>query len=163
MNDTLRILQIVPGTSVDGPGLRTSIYLAGCSHRCPGCHNPASWAFDAGEEMTVEEVVRIVRAHGFNVTLTGGDPLQHANIHAVSRLVERLREEGFTVWCFTGYTFEELLSLPQVAEMLPQFEAIVEGPFIEALRDTTLQFRGSSNQRILRPDGSPWRSPWSEL
>ena len=66
---TLRVLDIVGGTSVDGPGLRTSIYLAGCGHNCPGCHNPQSWDFDCGTEMTVDEIVEIVCEQDFNVTL----------------------------------------------------------------------------------------------
>lgn len=159
MPHTLRILQIVPGTSVDGPGLRTSIYLAGCSHHCPECHNPASWDFNAGTEMSVTEIAAIVIAHGFNVTLTGGDPLQQP-VEAISELADILRDEGLRIWCYTGYTYEELQQMHRLAELLQKFEAIVEGPYIDAQRDITLRFRGSSNQRILRPDGSPF--PLSE-
>ena len=107
--------------------------------------------------MTVDEVVKIVKAHDFNVTLTGGDPLQHHSLAAVKLLVSSLREAGYSVWCYTGYTFEQLQNIPDMADLLPQFEAVVEGPFIQSLRDTTLQFRGSSNQRIMRPDGSIWQ------
>ncbi len=151
---TLRVLQIVPGTSVDGPGLRTSVYLAGCRHACPGCHNPASWDFSAGKEMTVEELLEIIDAHGFNVTLTGGDPLQNPNTDAIAALARGCRERGLSVWCYTGYTFEELSTKPELQELLPLFEAIVDGPFVMSLRSTDLRFRGSSNQRILRPDGA---------
>ena len=150
---SLRVLQIVPGTSVDGPGLRTSIYLAGCSHHCPGCHNPASWDAQGGEEISPAQLADIVIAHGFNVTLTGGDPLQHSDMEAVRELVGLLRAEGLKVWCYTGYTFEELQARPDLQPLLAQFEAIVEGPFIEALRDLDLPFRGSSNQRIMTPEG----------
>lgn len=73
----IRVLDIVEGTSVDGPGLRTSIYLAGCHHRCPGCHNPESWAMDGGREATVDELLDTIRYNDFNVTLSGGDPLYH--------------------------------------------------------------------------------------
>ena len=72
----LRILHIVEGTSVDGPGLRTSIYLAGCNHRCPGCHNPASWDFKGGEERTLDELMQVIAYNEAPVTLSGGDPLQ---------------------------------------------------------------------------------------
>lgn len=159
MPDTLRILQIVPGTSVDGPGLRTSIYLAGCSHRCPGCHNPASWDFGGGTEISVDELADIVIAHGFNVTLTGGDPLQCPNPAALMRLVGKLKQEGLKVWCYTGYTIEELSEMKQLQSLINEFEAIVEGPFIAAERDTDLRFRGSRNQRIVRPDGTPYPLP----
>ena len=153
-NLTLRVLQIVPGTSVDGPGLRTSVYLAGCSHHCPECHNKISWDFDGGEEMDVDRLADIIIAHGFNVTLTGGDPLQTPHPAALLKLIKRLKAEGLTVWCYTGYTFEELKELTGLQPILSELEAIVDGPFIAAERDISLRFRGSRNQRILRPDGS---------
>lgn len=150
MAHTLRVLQIVPGTSVDGPGLRTSIYLAGCTHRCPGCHNQASWDFNGGTEMPVEEIARIVIAHGFNVTLTGGDPLQTPDLPALIHLARLLKAEGLKIWCYTGYTFEEIADSPTLKPLLNELEAIVDGPFVAALRTTELPFRGSSNQRIIR-------------
>ena len=70
----MKVLDIIPGTSVDGPGLRTSIYLAGCDHHCPGCHNPQSWDFNGGTDLSVDRIMEEVEANGFNVTLTGGDP-----------------------------------------------------------------------------------------
>lgn len=106
--------------------------------------------------MTPEELAKTVIAHGFNVTLTGGDPLQHPDMESLRRFVALIRAEGLRVWCYTGYTFEELTKMPEPADLLGEFEAIVEGPFIAAERDTTLPFRGSRNQRILRPDGSPF-------
>ncbi len=159
MTDTLRVLQIVPGTSVDGPGLRTSIYLAGCAHHCPGCHNPASWDFCGGAEMAVDELADIVIAHGFNVTLTGGDPLQNPNLPGILRLVKLLKAEGLRVWCYTGYTYEEFAAMESLQSIITEFEAIVDGPFIAAERDVSLCFRGSRNQRILRPDGTPYPLP----
>ena len=77
-DNKLQILDIIPGTSVDGPGLRTSIYLAGCNHQCPECHNPQSWDFAGGKAMSVEEILDVVEENGFNVTLTGGDPVYSA-------------------------------------------------------------------------------------
>lgn len=152
MSRTLRVLQVVPGTSVDGPGLRTSIYLAGCTHHCPECHNPASWAADGGTPMTVKELMAQIRAHDFNVTLTGGDPLQHADLQAVRELAEAIVAEDYTLWLYTGYRFEEI---PAAARPIVELcQAVVEGPYIAALRTLELPFRGSSNQRILRPDGS---------
>lgn len=159
---TLRVLQIVPGTSVDGPGLRTSIYLAGCTHHCPECHNPDSWDFGGGTEMTVEEIAQIVAAHGFNVTLTGGDPLQQP-VEVLTELADRIKAEGLTIWCYTGYTFEQLQEKPELTELLQKFDAIVEGPFIAAQRDISLRFRGSANQRILRPDGTEFYSESEHL
>lgn len=153
---TLRVLQIVPGTSVDGPGLRTSIYLAGCNHHCPECHNPTSWDFRGGTEFEINKLAEIIIAHGFNVTLTGGDPLQTPAINNLLQLVHLLKNAGLTIWCYTGYTYEELKTLPHLSALLSEFEAIVDGPFIATERDSNLPFRGSKNQRILRPDGTPF-------
>ena len=143
----MRVLDIVAGTSVDGPGLRTSIYLAGCSHRCPGCHNPQSWDFDAGREMSLGEIVEQVELNGFDVTLTGGDPLYHAA--ELVPLVREITSRGYTVWCYTGFTYPEVLDLPGCSELLAMCEVLVDGPFIESQRDVSLTFRGSSNQHLI--------------
>lgn len=150
------MLQIVPGTSVDGPGLRTSVYLAGCSHACPGCQNPTSWDFNGGEEMTPEEVAEIVLSHGFNMTLTGGDPLLHSDLEAVERLIELVRAGGKTVWVYTGFLFEQVAANPRYQKILQMVEAIVDGPFIQSQLTNQLPFRGSTNQRIVRPDGTDY-------
>lgn len=153
MESTLRVIDIVEGTSVDGPGLRTSIYFAGCDHHCPGCHNPSTWARDAGHDMTVSQIMDIVEDADFNVTLTGGDPVYQAA--RLLPLLKALHENGRTVWLYTGFTFEQLQEIPDAVAMFPYIEAIVDGPFIESMRDTSLIFRGSSNQRIINPaDGS---------
>ncbi len=144
---TLRVIDIIEGTSVDGPGLRTSIYLAGCDHRCPGCHNPSTWPHDAGRDMPVDELLLYVEEADFNVTLTGGDPIYQAK--KLLPFVKYLRENGRTIWLYTGFTIEQLRDMPDAVALFPYLEAIVDGPFIEALRDTTLRFRGSSNQRII--------------
>lgn len=144
---TYQVLDIRRGTTVDGPGLRTAIYLAGCSHRCPGCHNPDSWPFDAGVEMTLEEIMAVVDEEDFNVTLTGGDPLQQPQKTAV--LASAIKKSGKNVWLYTGYTLEEIQQNPELWDALKDVDTIVEGPFIESLRDPDLLFRGSSNQRII--------------
>lgn len=144
---TYQILDINRGTTVDGPGFRTSIYLAGCTHRCPGCHNPDSWDFNAGVTMTLEEILAVVEEEDFNVTLTGGDPLQQPEKTAL--LAAEIRNLGKTIWLYTGYTWEEIQDSPALRDAVKDIDVIVEGPFILALRDTDLQFRGSSNQRII--------------
>lgn len=147
---TFNVLDIVRGTTVDGPGLRTSIYLAGCTHNCKGCHNPQSHRFDAGNTMTLGEILEIVREEDFNVTLTGGDPL--CSPESTLILAKAIRHAGYTVWLYTGFTIEEIEADERLSAVLPYLEAVVEGPFIEELRDTDLLFRGSSNQRIIRPE-----------
>ena len=153
MNDTLRVIDIVEGTSVDGPGLRTSVYLAGCGHACPGCHNPQTWPMDAGRDMSVDEILEIIDRADFNVTLTGGDPIYQAP--RLLPLVQALHRAGRTVWLYTGFTFEQLQQMPHAAALMPYLEAVVDGPFVAELRDTSLQFRGSSNQRIIKLKDCP--------
>lgn len=143
----LRVLDIVRGTTVDGPGFRTSIYLAGCRHACPGCHNPESWSFDGGEEMTVAQIMDVAREEDFDVTFSGGDPMYHPE--EVRIIARKVHDMGHTVWLYTGFTWEELQKNPDLAQVLTEIDVIVDGPFIQALKERDLLFRGSSNQRII--------------
>ena len=133
---------------VDGPGFRTSIYCAGCRHKCAGCHNPQSWAFDGGQEMTVEQILRVIESDPYaNVTFSGGDPMyQAAGFAELAREIHRRTNKD--IWCYTGFTFESLINQDQ-RELLAELDVLVDGPFIEKLRDGDLLFRGSSNQRII--------------
>ncbi|MCM1349315.1 MAG: anaerobic ribonucleoside-triphosphate reductase activating protein [Firmicutes bacterium] len=165
LNTTLRVVDFVDGTTVDGPGFRTSIYFAGCSHRCPGCHNPTTWDFQAGKEMTVCEILEHVERNGFDVTFSGGDPLYQA--HALEPLARELRSRGYTVWCYTGFHYEELSRVPGAKELLRNVDVLVDGPFIEAQRSVEILFRGSTNQRLIdvkasQKENQPvlWRSDW---
>ncbi|MBR2128448.1 MAG: anaerobic ribonucleoside-triphosphate reductase activating protein [Bacteroidales bacterium] len=145
----IRILDILEETMADGPGLRTSIYCAGCAHHCPGCHNPQSWDFNAGREATVDELLAVIKEDKFcNVTFSGGDPLYQ--VEAFTELARRIKEEtGKNIWCYTGFTYEEILADSRLSMILPYIDTLVEGPFIQELRDPDLHFRGSSNQRII--------------
>lgn len=146
----MRIIRILEGTSVDGPGLRTAIYFAGCKHRCPGCHNEHTWDFNAGSNMELDDVFELIKYNGFPVTFTGGDPIYQAE--KIIPLARKIKEDlKLDIWCYTGYTLEELYELKDdaVNELLTMVDVLVDGPFVESLRDTTLPFRGSSNQRII--------------
>lgn len=143
----MRVIDIVPGTTVDGPGLRTSIYFAGCTHRCPGCHNPESWAADAGREMSIDEILYEVEENGFDVTFSGGDPMFQAS--ELSVLARRIKESGKTIWCYTGFTYEAVMADARMRDVLGAVEVLVDGPFVESLKDPDLLFRGSSNQRLI--------------
>lgn len=143
----MRILDIIRGTTVDGPGFRTSIYMAGCRHNCLGCHNPSSWDFNAGQEMSADEVMQIVEEEDFDVTFSGGDPLYH--VPEVIELSSRIRKLGHSVWLYTGFTWEDILSSQHLYQVLDYIDVIVDSPFIESLRDPDLLFKGSSNQRII--------------
>jgi len=147
-DELLYVLDIVEGTSVDGTGLRTSIYFAGCENRCEGCHNPSSWSVENGRGMSVDEVFRIVVEADMNVTFTGGDPMFRPE--AITQLAERIKAEtDKTIWCYTGYTFEDILRQPRRRALLEKVDVLVDGRFILAERDTSLRFRGSRNQRII--------------
>ena len=146
---TLRVLDIIEETMVDGPGLRTSIYFAGCQHFCKGCHNPQSWDLHGGRQYTVDELLEIIKKDEFaNVTFSGGDPLYQCD--GVTELAKRIKEEtDKTIWCYTGFTYEEILDNAWLSQILPYIDVLVDGPYIEELRDESLPFRGSSNQRII--------------
>ena len=145
---TIRVLDIIYGTSVDGPGLRTSIYCAGCENRCEGCHNPQSWDPQGGEEMTVGELLRRIVEADMNVTFTGGDPmLSPEGFSILARLIKERTDK--TIWCYTGYRFEHVMQSTRRRELAMLCDVIVDGPFLLAERDLSLRFRGSRNQRII--------------
>lgn len=144
----LYVINISEGTSVDGPGLRTSIYFAGCSHQCPGCHNPQTWDIKAGKPTPMDELLKTIEYNDFNVTFTGGDPLYQ--LDEVTELARRIKSELHkNIWCYTGYLWENLIEDPSFRPLLETIDVLVDSPFILALRDTELRFRGSSNQRII--------------
>lgn len=146
---TIRVLSVLHDTTVDGPGFRTSIYCAGCGHHCPGCHNPQSWDFQGGEERSVDELMQEIEGDPFaDVTFTGGDPLYQAE--AFTELARRIKgETRKTIWCYTGYLFEQTLREERFRHLIDEIDVLVDGPFIQSLRDEDLPFRGSRNQRII--------------
>ena len=146
--NTIRVLHIVEGTSVDGPGLRTSIYLAGCNHHCPGCHNPDSWNPQGGEERTLDELMKVIAYNEAPVTLSGGDPLLQPD--GTRALIHRIKRElGYNVWCYTGYAWEEIVRDPALLDVVRELDVLVDGPFVLQERDISLRFRGSRNQRLI--------------
>ena len=146
--NSIRILDIKYGTSVDGIGLRTSLYCAGCEHHCAGCHNPQSWSEDGGQSVMVEELFREIVEADMNVTFTGGDPMLYPEgFIDLARMIKQRTDK--TIWCYTGYLFEELLKHPLRRELVELCDVIVDGRYVEAERDLSLHFRGSCNQRII--------------
>ena len=153
MASAIDVCGIEPESIVDGPGFRYVVFVQGCPHHCPGCHNPQSHAFGCGTKRTVDELIEEMRENPLlsGVTLSGGEPFCQAE--ALCELAQRVREMGKTVFAYSGYTLEQLLEKgkaePAVRRLLSLTDTLVDGPYIEAQRDLELQFRGSRNQRVI--------------
>ena len=143
----MKIIKIIDGTSVDGPGLRTSIYFSGCSHHCPGCQNPQTWDINAGNDTDIDDVLKTVIDNDFDVTFSGGDPL--FQVEEATELAKRIKHIGKNIWCYTGYTYEQILADSRLSQILPFIDVLVDGRFDINLRDISLRFRGSANQRLI--------------
>lgn len=145
----LSILNIIHDTTVDGVGFRTAIYGAGCVHQCKGCHNPHSWNKTNGQKYSVNELFEIIQQDEFsNVTFSGGDPL--VQVKGFTELAKLIKENtNKTIWCYTGFTFEEIIASNHLSQILPYLDVLVDGKYDETSRDVDLKFRGSHNQRIV--------------
>ena len=146
----LNLSGIVSDSIVDGPGIRTTIFSQGCPHHCPGCHNPETWDFGCGTDVPVESIVGIVKSNPLcrGVTFSGGEPFAQAK--GFAKLARLLKEKGYEVASYSGYTFEELLSGSEdQKELLSSIDILIDGPFLLAEKSLEIAFRGSRNQRIL--------------
>jgi len=149
----LRIAGFIPESIVDGEGIRASIYTQGCPHKCEGCHNPHTHEPLAGERVTLFSLVEKIEKNPLlsGVTFSGGEPFLQA--HKLVPLAKYLKGKGLNIWCYSGYTLEEIKALghvePCVCELLNLVDVLVDGPFDIDLKNETLAFRGSSNQRII--------------
>ena len=145
--------EIQQDSIVDGEGIRSVIWFQGCSHNCPGCHNPETHDFNAGEIVSLEEMKAQIDELEFQagVTFSGGDPMMQ--VEALTELASYVHEKGMNVWVYTGFTFEELMMLAEkndnYRKALEEIDVLVDGKFVLELRSFDAQFRGSSNQRIL--------------
>ena len=139
----------------NGPGVRVSLFVSGCRHKCPGCFNSEAWDFAYGAPYTDETEKEIMNAankeHLSGLSLLGGEPFERENRDALALLVARFHEAypQKTVWCYSGFTFEELFADAGARPLLSQLDVLVDGRFEMAKKDLSLLFRGSSNQRIL--------------
>lgn len=144
----------------DGPGVRVSLFVSGCTHHCKGCFNPETWDFAYGKPFTketAEELLHLLEPHYIRgLTLLGGEPFEPDNQRVLCRFLRSVRERlpKKDIWCYTGYTFEELIGESRARcevtdEMLSLIDVLVDGEFIEEKRNLSLRFRGSENQRIL--------------
>ncbi len=143
----VRIAGVVPESYVDGEGIRYAIFMQGCLRNCKGCHNPATHALDGGKIVDTAELISDIKKNPLlmGITLTGGEPF--LQIPAAIELAKATKNLGLNVWCYTGYKIEEI---PAAAmELLNFVDILVDGEYIEELRDLDLDFRGSKNQRII--------------
>ena len=142
----------------NGPGVRVSLFVSGCTHRCKGCFNEVAWDFDYGQPFTEEvmdSVVDMLRpSYVRGLTLLGGEPFEPQNQSAVVQLLRKIKRElpDKSIWAFSGYLFDrDILSgrLGDCSEYLSYLDVLVDGPFVEAKKNLSLRFRGSENQRII--------------
>ena len=142
----------------NGPGVRVSLFVSGCTHRCPGCFNEVAWDFNYGEPFTEEVMDRILTmlrpSYVKGLTLLGGEPFEPQNQGAIVELLRRIKRElpEKSIWAFSGYLFDkDILSgrLGDTSEYLSYLDVLVDGPFILAKKNLSLRFRGSENQRII--------------
>ena len=145
----------------NGPGVRTSLFVSGCRHRCKGCFNPETWNFNYGKPFTQKEIDFIIEvtnpSYVDGLTLLGGEPFEPENQGALIELLKQFKQQlpNKTVWCYTGFSFKDELLMKakndeeHIKELLSLIDVLVDGKFIEELKNSALLFRGSSNQNII--------------
>ena len=145
----IKVANIIYETTSDMPGFSTSIYCQGCKHHCKNCHNKQTWDFNGGKEYDVNELFDIINNEKFSdVTFTGGDPMFQVDAFKELAVLIKLKTSK-TIWCYSGYTYEEIKENPNMSLILPFIDVLVDGKYIDEKRNTDLKFRGSENQRII--------------
>lgn len=150
----------------NGPGLRVSLFVSGCTHHCKGCFNPEAWDFNYGRPFTEETEAEIFRllanSHIRGLSLLGGEPFEPANQAALLPFLRRFKEKfpAKDLWCYSGYNFEKDMLTGNLGpweitqEMLSYIDILVDSEFVLALKNPNLRFRGSANQRVIRVQDS---------
>lgn len=150
---------IKPIDSANGPGVRVSLFVSGCTNHCKGCFSPQTWDFNFGELYTDDTTLKILdlvdKQYISGLSILGGDPMHPCNRPVVLELARLFRKKfcnAKTIWMWTGYLYEDLKNErnAEVEEIFSLIDVLVDGPFVEELKDVTLPFRGSSNQRIIK-------------
>ena len=167
---------IKPVDIANGPGVRVSLFVSGCTHRCKGCFNEEAWDFQFGKPFTedVQKQLLSSRDHDYieGLTLLGGEPMEPSNQESLLPFIKAVREHlpGKTIWCFTGYDFEKdilgkmMKTSAVTRELIPLFDVMVDGKFVAEKKNLSLKFRGSENQRVLNVKKSleEGRGVWME-
>ena len=154
----MRYSGIIYNDITAAPGLSVTFFSQGCHRQCPGCHNPSTWDFNGGKEFTadiLDNIIKNLTAEGIqrNLCIMGGEPLADENLFLTFLIVKTVRDKvpHVPIYIWTGYTYEELTHLNnyRINQILEETDVLIDGPYIESLRDLTLNMRGSSNQRII--------------
>ena len=163
----INLFGTAPGSIVDGPGIRFGVFVQGCTHHCPKCHNPESQAHGKGIDKTVGQIIEEFDAADScaGVTLSGGEPFEQAE--SLAELASALREKGVDVWCYTGYLFEDLMAIAKgedaagaseycnkehaqaVKKLISNLDVLVDGEFKQDLKSYAALYRSSTNQRLI--------------
>lgn len=140
----------------NGPGVRTSVFVSGCTHHCPDCFNKEAWDFNYGKPFTKDVETEILNSLRKGITFLGGEPFEMVNLEALAPFVEHIRNEKpeISIWFYSGYTWEELISRQGVEKelterVLSKIDVLVDGQFMLEKKSMMLQFRGSENQRVI--------------
>ena len=153
MNKTVRLAGIAYESLVNGPGMRRVFFAQGCKHNCEGCFNPETHDFSGGEEKNMDDLIKDERKNKMikGITFSGGDPIEQAG--KFSYMAKAFKDSGLNIWCYTGYTFEELLRKRKedkgIEELLNNVDVLVDGRFEINNKKDGLRFKGSMNQRII--------------
>lgn len=167
---------IKPVDIANGPGVRVSLFVSGCTHRCKGCFNEEAWDFQFGKPFTEDVQKQLLSSldHDYieGLTLLGGEPMEPSNQESLLPFIKTVREHlpGKTIWCFTGYDFEKdilgkmMKTSAVTRELIPLFDVMVDGKFVAEKKNLSLKFRGSENQRVLNVKKSleEGRGVWME-
>lgn len=149
----MRFAQIRKTDIANGEGIRVSLYVQGCHRHCPNCFNPETWDFNGGEvfDDEIENILieLINQPHIVGLTILGGEPLEPENRKDISNLLKKVKQhcQNKTIWLYSSYLYEEIEKFDE--EILSYIDILVDGPFVDELKDRKLRFRGSSNQRVI--------------
>ena len=150
-NNTIRLAGIIPESYTDGTGVRCTLFMQGCAHRCEECHNPETWDFNGGALYNIDKLVNLILEDPLldGITFSGGDPMYSPR--QVIQVVDKVKERNpnLNFWLYTGFTYEQCLNNPDMKEVLSKIDVLVDGPYMKSCRSLSLKFRGSSNQRII--------------
>jgi len=149
----LQVAGFLDNSLVNGDGLRSVLFVSGCRHHCPGCHNKAMQDFKYGDAVNLEDILRRIKNNIpliKGVTFSGGDPFEHSE--ALSELADGIRAMGLSIWCYSGYTYEEIVGSmdEKKLNLLNKIDVLVDGRFEQNLKEGALKYTGSRNQRVIK-------------